>query len=104
MLGEWATGTMYPFVHITILLFTSVNCPPKKRDTGGIRLVFYLVLRECYTWKLLGAEEAGYCIQRSKRRACLRLGQAVGKRSERGLEVSTDVRSLFLRGQPELAC
>lgn len=40
----------------------------------------------------------------SKRRACLRLGQAVGKRSERGLEVSTSARSLFLRGQPGLAC
>lgn len=54
-------GTMYPLMHITILLLTSVNCPPKKRDTGGVRLVFYLVLRECYTWELLGAEEAGYC-------------------------------------------
>lgn len=32
-------GTMYPLMHITILLLTSVNCPPKKRDTGGVRLV-----------------------------------------------------------------
>lgn len=104
IVGEGATAPVYPLVHIIITTAHICGLPAKGERHRRSKAGPLPGPRECYTEELCGCRRGEVCIQESKRRACLRPGQAAGKRPGKGLKVSAAAHSLCPRGQPGLAC